>query len=218
MESLEDEMLHALNALLEDQRANVEILVELTNGATETAERASCEAMGAEAVLVACALREHLATLGISVTRRINGIVLYILETERYDDRLRAFARHQADVSARAQSALEAIEERELRSVLRDVYDSSVRGALWCAQRAQVFADSRLLEFRANAPGLAKPPVSDEAGVETHTDASLRGEPGSPGHADEHMPGDELGSTEREAEPDFPPGPDRRDDSGPGRR
>lgn len=159
MESLEGDILQALNALLEDQRANVEILVELASGATEVTERIACTTMGTEAVLVSCGLRERLTMLGAPVTRRINGIALHILDTERYDERLQAFARHQADVSERARSLLEALDERETRETLRELYDASVRGALWCEQRAAAFAQTRFLEFQANRPTLLKPRV-----------------------------------------------------------
>ena len=157
MENLNPEISHALNALLEDARANVEILVELVNGATEVAERESCTEMGTSAVFVSCALRERLAMAGAPVTRRVNGIVLHILDAEHYDDRLRAFARHQAGICERTQSLLPATEDRDTRKALRELYDTNVRGALWCEQRAAIFGDSRLLIFRPDrspaAPG-----------------------------------------------------------------
>lgn len=178
MERLESENLQALNALLEDQRANVEILVELASGATEVAERVACTTMGAEAVLVSCNLRERLTTLGAPVTRRINGIALHILDTERYDERLQAFARHQADVSERARSLLGSLDERETRAALRDLYDASVRGALWCEQRAAAFAQTRFLEFLAHRPTLLRPrdadaPAAEPGGTPNGADASL---------------------------------------------
>lgn len=150
MESLDSEAVQALNGLLEDARASAEILVELANGATEFAERESCVAMGQDAVLLSCALRERLAMVGASVSRRVNGIVLHILDVEQYDDRLRAVARHHASICERAQSLLLSTEDRETRKVLRELHDAGVRNVLWCEQRATQFAQSRLLEFRAN--------------------------------------------------------------------
>ena len=170
MKGLDAETAYALNTLLEDERACVEVLLELTNGATEVAERDTCMAMGQDAVRLSCTLRERLATAGALVTQRINGIALHILDVERYDDRLRAFAHHKADICARAQALLDATEDDESHAVLRDLYDASVRGALWCEQRATTFAQSRLLDFRPGHLTAASlgPRDADEAGADTH--------------------------------------------------
>lgn len=162
MASLDPETVQALDALLEDARANVQILVELANGATETAERETCTALGHAAVLQSCALHERLTTVGAPISRRVSGIVPQILETERYDDRLRAFARHQAGVCERAQALAQATEDRETRKVLHELYESGVRGALWCEQRATTFAASRLLLF-----GTQRAAASAAAGAAT---------------------------------------------------
>lgn len=167
MESLDSELADALSTLLEDARANVEILVELTNGATEITERELCTELGQDAVLLSCVLRERLALAGAPITRRINGIVPYVLDAERYDDRLRAFGRHQASMSERAQSLSQTTEDRETRAVLRELYDATARGALWCEQRAAAFANSRLLEFHPN-----------------RLSATLTGSPQTPGQRD----------------------------------
>lgn len=191
MESLEGDILQALNALLEDQRANVEILVELASGATEVAERIACTTMGTEAVLVSCGLRERLTMLGAPVTRRINGIALHILDTERYDERLQAFARHQADVSERARSLLEALDERETRETLRELHDASIRGALWCEQRAAAFAQTRFLEFQANRPTLLKPRPAAAPEVEPdarHENGDSSREPGGASSGNDAAP------------------------------
>ncbi|MGH2514255.1 MAG: hypothetical protein ACRDHP_01230 [Ktedonobacterales bacterium] len=157
MESLDSETVFALTALLEDMRASVEILVELANGATEVAEREACAAMGQDAVLLCCALRERITTAGVFVPRHINAIVLHILDVEYYDDRLRAFGRHQAGICERAQTLPHLTEDAEARKVARDLYDAGVQSALWCEQRAATFAGSRLLDFRATRPASAPP-------------------------------------------------------------
>jgi hypothetical protein len=189
MESLDPEIAHALNALLEDVRACIEILVELTNGATEVAERDSCTEMGTSAVLVSCALRERLTMAGVSVTRRVNGIVLHILDAEQYDDRLRAFARHQAGICERTQSVLPATEDRDTRKALRELYDANVRGALWCEQRATTFGESRLLLFNTNRPPTAPGDPGDPSDAQ-NAPASLRD---TSAHADDaRQPQDHL--------------------------
>lgn len=147
MATLDAETLDALNALLEDARASVEIELALTNGATELREREVLDAMGGEEVLTCCALRERLTLAGAPVTWRINGIVFHILGTERYDERLRAFARHQAAICERAEALLTTISDREAHRLLRELYDSHAQSARWAEQRANSFAATRLLDF-----------------------------------------------------------------------
>ncbi|HEU5349177.1 MAG TPA: hypothetical protein VFU63_11255, partial [Ktedonobacterales bacterium] len=88
MGTLDPETVDALNMLLEDERASVEIEVALSNGATEYLERDALTAMGVEDTLMSFLLRDWLESLNVPVTRRINGIVLQALDLTRYDDRL----------------------------------------------------------------------------------------------------------------------------------
>lgn len=147
MATLDAEIVAALNALLEDTRASVEIELALTNGATELRERETLEAMGGEEILACCALRERLTLTGAPVTWRINGIVFHILGTERYDERLRAFARHQAAICEHVETLLDTVTDREAHRLLRELYDSHVLSARWAEQRANTFAATRLLDF-----------------------------------------------------------------------
>jgi hypothetical protein len=147
MATLDAATVDALNALLEDVRASVMIELALTNGATELRERDTLAAMGSEEVLTCCALRERLALANAPVTWRISGIAFHILGTERYDERLRAFARHQAAICERAEALLATVSDRETHRALQDLYDSHVRSARWAEQRANEFAATRLLDF-----------------------------------------------------------------------
>ena len=153
MATLDGEAVTALNTLLEDERASVEIVLALATGATELYEREAFDLMGSEAVLACCALRERMAEADVEVTRRINGIVFQILGTDRYDDRLRAFAHHQTDICEGVAPLLSAIEDHEAHRTLQDLYDAGLRAAQWCEQRAEEFAQSRLIDFRAGTAG-----------------------------------------------------------------
>lgn len=148
MDSLDSETVFALTTLLEDQRACVEILVELANAATEVAEREAFTTMGQNAVLLCCDLRERITQAGVFVPRHISGIVLHVLDLEYYDDRLRAFGRHLAGICERAQHLPHLSEDAGVRALAHDLYDAGVRSALWCEQRAVAFAESRHLDFR----------------------------------------------------------------------
>lgn len=152
MATLDAETLDALNALLEDTRASVEIELALVNGTTELREQETLDAMGGQEVLACCALRERLALAGATVTWRINGIVFHILGTERYDDRLRSFARHQAAICERTEALLAVVRDQETHRLLQDLYDGHVQSARWAEQRANEFAATRLLDFTAPKP------------------------------------------------------------------
>jgi hypothetical protein len=148
MEQMDPETLEALNALLQDERASVEVEVALSNGATERAEREAIVAMGVEEVGFCCSLHEFLDASGAFVTRHVNGIVLTIISTEHYDERLRAFSAHQKESGERAHQLNAVVGEHELRQLLTDIYDAHVRSALWSENRADQFTQSHLLVFR----------------------------------------------------------------------
>jgi hypothetical protein len=148
IEQLDPETLEALNALLQDERASVEVEVALSNGATERAERETIVAMGVEEVGFCCSLHEFLEARGAFVTRHVNGIVLTIISTEHYDERLRAFAAHQKECGERAHQLNAIVDVLELRQLLTDIYDAHVRSTLWSENRADQFARSHLLVFR----------------------------------------------------------------------
>lgn len=158
MATANPEALDALNLLLEDQRASVEIDVALAMGATEIAERDFFTSMGSEDVLACVVLRERLEEANVAVTRRINGIVLVVLDTETYDDRLRAFVELHLGICERVNELLPQTTDHQIRKLLQELYDHHLRNAQWCAQRAEAFAHSRTLDFRAPQ----RPPDTDE--------------------------------------------------------
>src|SRR5512146_2210823 len=154
MGTLNPETVDALNMLLEDVRASVEIEVALSNGATEYLEREALSQMGVEDTLIAFLLRDWLDALNLPVTRRINGIVLQALDLTRYDDRLQLFVHHQLASCDQARQLLEdgALDDvegdGEGQAILRALADAHTRHAAWCEQRAREFAKTRLLDFR----------------------------------------------------------------------
>lgn len=172
MANLDAPTVEALNMLLEDERASVEMEIAFANGATERAERETFVEMGGAEVLACCALRERLSGTGGDVSRQINGIVLRILSLERYDDRLRAFAEHQLGVCAAIQRMLDTTLESETRRLLDDIYQRHARYGRWCEARAEEFARSRLLDFRTAQPDGGTPTevvsAGENQGARTH--------------------------------------------------
>lgn len=152
MATLDPETVDALNMLLEDVRASVEIEVALSNGATEYLEREALSAMGVEDTLFAFELRDWLDSQNLPVTRRINGIVLQALDLTRYDDRLSLFQHHQL---ASRDQAEQLLEEGDLNSdgqeILRAIVDAHARHATWSEERAHEFAETRQLDFRRSS-------------------------------------------------------------------
>ena len=177
MGTLNPETVDALNMLLEDVRASVEIEVALSNGATEYLEREALSQMGVEDTLIAFLLRDWLDALHLPVTRRINGIVLQALDLTRYDDRLQLFVHHQLASCGQARQLLEdgalddAEGDGEGQAILRALADAHTRHAAWCEQRAREFAETRLLDFR-RPPHDPRDLPSDTGGSDTLPDAS----------------------------------------------
>jgi hypothetical protein len=106
-------------------------------------------------------LHEYLEASGAFVTRHVNGIVLTIINTEQYDERLRAFALHQMDSGTRARDLGSATDDPALGQLLGDMYDAHVRSAVWSEQRASQFASSRSLEFQTSAERHSGPHEAD---------------------------------------------------------
>ena len=186
MGTLNPDTVDALNMLLEDVRASVEIEVALSNGATEYLEREALSQMGVEDTLIAYLLRDWLEALNLPVTRRINGIVLQALDLTRYDDRLQLFVHHQL---ASCDQAIRLLEDGGVdgdgQAILRALADAHTRHAAWCEQRAREFAETRLLDFRRpphDLPpdGSESDPLPDISGEHSspRRAASVMAEPG----------------------------------------
>ena len=186
MGTLNPDTVDALNMLLEDVRASVEIEVALSNGATEYLEREALSQMGVEDTLIAYLLRDWLEALNLPVTRRINGIVLQALDLTRYDDRLQLFVHHQL---ASRDQAIRLLEDGGVdgdgQAILRALADAHTRHAAWCEQRAREFAETRLLDFRRpphDLPpdGSESDPLPDISGEHSspRRAASVMAEPG----------------------------------------
>jgi hypothetical protein len=167
----EREINEALTALLEAERASVEVEVALASAASEYQERAAFTTMGAEDIEACCSLRERLQRAEDEVSRYVSRVVFDILEHERYDDRLRAFASHQRAIGQRATEILETLDaESGARRPLHEITEAHVRHAVWAEQRAEEFAESRLLEFKGAGlgwvrmtPNVALTPIGQRA-------------------------------------------------------
>src|SRR6516164_5418359 len=125
---IRDKIDDALTALLELERASVEVEVALASAASEYQERAAFTTMGAEDIEACCALRERLQRDEDEVSHYISRVVFDIHECEHYDDRLRAFAIHQREIGRRATEILQVYEsESGVRRLLHEIVEAHVR-------------------------------------------------------------------------------------------
>ncbi len=186
MPTLDDELVDQLNALLEDARASVEMEVAFALGATEYREREDLRLMGREDITTCIQLHEWLRQAEAPVSRRINGVVLHVLNLDRYDERLRAFAHHQLDTAEHAGAVLERFPDIDLRDTLEGLRQSQAQHAAWCERRAGEFAASRFLEFR---PAGARSPQTAQGEAAGDTAAAWeQAEPGSNGNQHREAP------------------------------
>jgi hypothetical protein len=149
---LDSRTIEALNALLEGERASVEVEVALADGATELYERDAFTQIALVDVTACCSLRERLDETGMEVSRKISAAALHILGSETYDVRLLAFADHQEAMRERALALLEATTDRETRQALQDIADAHAGFVPWCVEHAREFANSRTYDFTRRSP------------------------------------------------------------------
>ena len=188
MPTLDDELVDTLNTLLEDARASVEMEVAFALGATEYREREALRLMGHEDITTCIQLHEWLRQAELPVSRRINGVVLHVLNLDRYDERLRAFAHHQLDTAEHASALLERIADVGLREPLEGLRESQARHAAWCERRAGEFAASRTIEFRV--PGRTPQPATADVTADDD-DEWAHAEPGANGNQHHEQKSDE---------------------------
>jgi len=178
------ELVEALNMLLEDERASVEMEVALASGATQYGERESLAGMGTEDIRFCVQLREEMEQAGLPVTPQINGVVFEVIGSERYDDRLRAFAHHQRVVADRARELQESNLEGGLRDALDGISVSHDLHADWVERHAAEFAATRTLEFGVGAR--ARAAVAEEAAAgEQPEELEDQAQPRAPAAPDE---------------------------------
>ncbi|HET8908930.1 MAG TPA: hypothetical protein VFN11_18380 [Ktedonobacterales bacterium] len=203
MGTLNSDLVDALNMLLEDERASVEIEAALSNGATEYRERDALTTMGVEDSLISFQLRDWLESRELPVTRRINGIVLQALDLTRYDDRLTLFAQHQL---ASREQAEQLLTEDELdtsgQEILREIVDAHARHAVWSEQRAQEFAETRQFEFRRP---LARQPETGTGDAGTDVPPDTSGEHSSPRQSTSAHPDSGIEGAAHQAEVEVEP-------------
>ena len=135
-----DEVIQALNSLLEAERAGVEALVDLTRMSGDIMEREVLQRMGGEDAWACASLREQIETLGGTPSRRIGPLLAQIRARDHFAARLRLLAQHQQTMLESIQALLEGQQTPgDVHSLLAELYPLHVSTITWCEQRAALF-------------------------------------------------------------------------------
>jgi bacterioferritin (cytochrome b1) len=135
-----DEVIQALNSLLEAERAAVEALVDLTRMSADIGERERLQQIGGEEAWACASLREQIETLGGTPSRRIGPLLAQLRAREHFGARLHVFVQQQ-------QAVLEHIRllqkdqqvPEDVGGLLAELYRIHASTIAWCEQRAAAF-------------------------------------------------------------------------------
>jgi hypothetical protein len=135
-----DDVVQAMNSLLEAERAGVEALVDLTRMSGDIMEREMLQRIGGEEAWACASLREQIEALGGTPTRRIGPLLTQIRARDHFAARLRLLAQHQQTMLESVQALQEGQPlPDDLRVLLAEVYRVHVSTIAWCEQRAASF-------------------------------------------------------------------------------
>ena len=161
--ALDPEIMAALNALLEGERAGVETLVGLVAMATDTIERRALITMGGQAVRSCVDLHERLDQLGAPAGVGVAPSGMRVLAHERIDDRLRAFGWMERELAERCEVLAARDLDDATRALLATLSAVQLAQAAWAERRADEFAATRpsepgeLSEVESSSPAHAIP-------------------------------------------------------------
>jgi hypothetical protein len=150
-----DELVQALNNLLEAERAGVEALVDLTRMSADVMEREVLQRIGGDEVWACASLRGQIEALGGTPSRRIGPLQAQLRARDHFAARLQLFAQQQQSVLEGVQALLESSPLPEnMRELLVELYQVHVSHIAWCEQRAALFG-ARSVEQEPESSGRA---------------------------------------------------------------
>jgi hypothetical protein len=149
-----DDVILALNHLLEAERAGVEALVDLTRMSADVLEREMLQRIGGDEAWACASLRGQIEALGGTPSRQISPLLTEMRARDHFGARLRLFSQQQRAVLERLESLLEAPVPDEVRGLLVELHRVHVPNIAWCDQRAEAFG-AREAEKAASPSGEA---------------------------------------------------------------
>lgn len=180
---MDAQQIYALNELLEDERASVEILIALTAMATDSLERQALTVMGGQAAQACADLHEALARQDASISRKVSAAAGRVVAPEHLDTRFYAYAELQEQMAQRIASLPQPDLDAPTQGMLTTLQAMHLAHAAWVAQRADEFVASRRQAeeaarlAHAAGPDAAREAAPDEAAHElahepAHDDAA----------------------------------------------
>lgn len=132
-----NDVIQALNNLLEAERAGVEALVDLTRMSADILEREMLQRIGGDEAWACASLREQIEELGGTPSRRIAPLLAQMRARDYFAARLRLLAEQQRGVLDSLNALLEGPPlPAKLHELLVELYRVHVPNIAWCEQRA----------------------------------------------------------------------------------
>ncbi len=135
-----DEVIQALNSLLEAERAAVEALVDLTRMSADIGERERLQQIGGEEAWACTSLREQIEALGGTPSRKIGPLLAQLRAREHLGARLHVFVQQQQAVLGHIRMLRHHQQVPEpVGELLAELDRIHVSTIAWCEQRAAAF-------------------------------------------------------------------------------
>jgi hypothetical protein len=136
-----DDLIQALNGLLEAERAAVEALVKLSVFASDVLERESLQRIGADEAWACASLHGQIELLGGVPSRSISPMLTPVREKAQFAAGMQAFCHHQRGVLKELEALLGQPMPAEARSLLVELQRVHLPNVAWCEEHTS-FAQS----------------------------------------------------------------------------
>ena len=151
-----DDLIQALNELLEAERAAVEALVKLSVFATDVLERESLQRIGADEAWACASLHGQIELLGGVPGRSISPMLTPVREKAQFAAGMQAFCHHQRGVLKELEGLLGQPMPAEVRGLLVELQRVHLPNVAWCEEHTSFAQSGRRPAGRAG-PGEAQP-------------------------------------------------------------
>ena len=129
-----DDLIQALNGLLEAERAAVEALVKLSVFASDVLERESLQRIGADEAWACDSLHGQIELLGGVPSRSISPMLTPVREKAQFAAGMQAFCHHQRGVLKELEALLGQPMPAEARSLLVELQRVHLPNVAWCEE------------------------------------------------------------------------------------
>ncbi len=160
-----DDLLQALNSLLEAERAGVEALVGLSMLSTDLLERETLQRIGGEEAWACASLRGLIETLGGIPSQHISPLLMQVHTREQFAEGLRAFCWQQRGVLGHLESLLAGPLPDAVRALLVELHRVHLPNIAWCEEHATFAAAGDLTASSVAEAGGKRKRDSDHNGA-----------------------------------------------------